>query len=198
MKKIISWSLRHIPRSVLQYFSHYVLKVAGLLMRGNKVTCPINGKSYRKFLPYGRINPRPNALCPDSLSLERHRLIWLYLQRETDFFTKDKFKMLHIAPELCYINEFKKQANLAYITGDLVSPLADYKFDLHEIPFENYSFDFFMCNHVMEHVENDIQCMSELFRILKPGGWGIMQVPFFEPIPDKTLEDKSITNPLER
>lgn len=198
MKKLISWSLRHIPRTTLQYFSHYILKIAGVLLRGKTYYCPINEKGYRKFLPYGRINPRPNALCPDTLSLERHRLIWLFLKRKTDFFSSKPIKMLHIAPELCFINHFKRQGNLEYITGDLESPLADYKFDLHQIPFENETFDMMMCNHVMEHVKDDIQCMRELYRILKKGGWGIVQVPFFEPIPKQTKEDKSITNPKER
>ena len=87
-------------------------------MRGDKFEDPINGKSYRKLLPYGRLNPRENALAPDSMSLERHRLIWLYLKEKTNFFTDD-IKFLHIAPEYCFISLFKKQKNLDYTTADL-------------------------------------------------------------------------------
>lgn len=166
-------------------------------MRGNKVTCPIANKSYSKFLPYGRVNPRPNALCPDSLSLERHRLIWLYLKQKTNFF-KEQLHFLHIAPEQCFMKEFKKQHKEGYITADLESPLAKVKMDVHDIPFNDNTFDVAMCNHVMEHVENDIKAMSEIYRVLKPGGWAIIQVPFFSPVGNVTYEDKSIVDSKER
>ena len=86
---------------------------------------------------------------------------------------------------------------MEYVTGDLESPLAQHHFDLHDIPFDDNSFEIIMCNHVMEHVENDIQCMSELYRVLKPGGWAIMQVPI-DFSRDETLEDSSIQTPEER
>ncbi|MBL3658092.1 class I SAM-dependent methyltransferase [Fulvivirga sediminis] len=197
MKKLISYIIRFVPRTVLQRVSVPALKVMGLFLRGNNVTCPIVNKSYKKFLPYGRIKPRPNALCPDSLSLERHRLIWLFLKQKTDFFDK-KIHFLHIAPEQCFLKPFEAQHGENYITADLVSPLAKVKMDVHNIPFDNNTFDAAMCNHVMEHVEDDIQSMSEICRVLKPGGWAILQVPFFSPVPDETFEDKSITNPRDR
>ena len=165
-------------------------------MRGNKVTCPICEISYRKFLPYGRLNPRANALCPDSLSLERHRLMWLYLKEKTNFFTQD-LKVLHIAPELCFIDIFKNMENLDYTTADLESPLAEVKMDVHEIPFDDASFDVVFCNHVMEHVDDDIKAMSEINRVLKPGGWAIIQSPQ-DYSRQETLEDPSITDPKER
>ena len=105
-------------------------------MRGNNVECPICEISYSKFLPYGRLNPRQNALCPDSLSLERHRLMWLYLKEKTNFFTADH-KLLHIAPELCFIKIFKSMDNIDYTSADLESPLADVKMDVHNIPLED-------------------------------------------------------------
>ena len=64
-----------------------------LFFKGNNFTDPIDGKSYRKFLPYGYGKQRENALSPGTLSLERHRQMWLYLQNETDFFTKN-YKVL--------------------------------------------------------------------------------------------------------
>ncbi len=197
MKYLISLILRKVPRRHLQRVNGPLLKIAGLFLRGDTVTCPIIGRSYRKFLPYGRVHPRANALCPDSLSLERHRLLWLYLKSRTNFF-RQPLHFLHIAPEQCFMKPFAHQHGDGYITADLESPLAKVKMDVHEIPFDNNTFDVAMCNHVMEHVEDDIKAMREIYRTLKPGGWAIMQVPFFNPIPETTFEDGSITDPQER
>ena len=197
MKYLISLILRKVPRRHLQRVNGPLLKIAGLFLRGDTVTCPIIGRSYRKFLPYGRVHPRANALCPDSLSLERHRLLWLYLKSRTNFF-RQPLHFLHIAPEQCFMKPFAHQHGNGYITADLESPLAKVKMDVHEIPFANNTFDVAMCNHVMEHVEDDIKAMREIYRTLKPGGWAIMQVPFFNPIPETTFEDGSITDPQER
>lgn len=196
MKYLFSWALRFIPRKYLQLYSHGIIKLIGLFHHGNKVHCPICGHHYRKFLPYGR-KSRPNALCPNCLSLERHRLIWIYLERQTSFFQEPQ-KVLHIAPEACLAQKFQTSPNLDYITADLESPLATVKMDIHQIPFEPGTFDVAFCNHVMEHVDDDLKAMSELCRVLKPGGWAIIQVPFFHPIPDKTFEDRRISSRRER
>jgi SAM-dependent methyltransferase len=190
--------LRTIPRPVLIKLSLVFSKVAPLLYYGNRYEDPISGKTYRKFLPYGYGGraKRDNVLCPGSLSLERHRLLWLYLQQRTDFFTTPH-KLLHIAPEQCFYRLFKKQRNLQYTTGDYNSPIADVHFDLHKAPFDDNSFDIILCNHVLEHVEDAGQCMRELFRMMKPGGWGIFQVPL-DVNRQTTYEDKSITDPDER
>ena len=79
MKTIISLATRIIPRHYLQHISHFFLRIFSLFMRGNKFEDPINGKTYRVLLPYGRINPREN-IAPDSMSLERHRLMWLIFE----------------------------------------------------------------------------------------------------------------------
>ena len=197
MKKIISLLIRHVPRKYLQLFSGVGLKAAGIFYLGNAVECPICNSRYRKFLPYGRVNPRQNALCPSCLSLERHRLIWVYLKEKTNFFST-QLKVLHIAPEPCFIQRFEKQHGADYITADIESPLAKVKMDIHQIPFEEDYFDVVLCNHVLEHVADDIKAMSEIRRVLKPGGWAILQVPFFSPVPETTFEDNSITNSRER
>ena len=196
MKYIISIVIRLIPRHYLHHVSHFFLQLFSLFMRGDKFEDPINGKSYRKLLPYGRLKPRENALAPDSMSLERHRLIWLYLKEKTNFFTDD-IKFLHIAPEYCFISLFKKQKNLDYTTADLNSPWADVKMDVHAIPFEENSFDVIMCNHVLEHVEDDRKVISEFFRVMNKGGWGIFQVPI-DYTRKETFFDPSITDPRER
>lgn len=196
MQGLISFLTRTIPRPLLIRLSYLVRDFLAFYYKGNKFEDPISGKKYRKFLPYGRLISRPNALCPGSLSLERHRLLWLYLKERTDFFQAPK-KMLHVAPEQCFIDLFRKQSNLGYTTGDLFSPLADVKMDIHKIPFDDNSFDVLFCNHVMEHVEDDVLCMKEVNRVLKPGGFAILQVPSNYDR-EVTYEDKSITDPKER
>jgi SAM-dependent methyltransferase len=197
MKKIISLLIRFVPRKYLQHFTGIGLKVMGLFYRGQEVECPVCENQYKKFLPYGRINPRPNALCPSCLSLERHRLIWLYLKQKTNFFS-EKLCVLHIAPEPCFLKRFENQHGDTYITADMESPLAKVKMDIHRIPFPENHFDVVLCNHVLEHVKDDIQALREIHRVLKPGGWAILQVPFFSPVPDATVEDISISNSRER
>lgn len=190
--------LRTIPRPILIQLSLIFSKIAPILYYGNTYEDPISGKTYRKFLPYGYSGraKRKNVLCPGSLSLERHRLLWLYLKQRTDFFTKP-YKMLHIAPEQCFYKLFKAQKNLEYTTGDYNSPIADIHFDLHNAPFKDNTFDVIFCNHVLEHVEDSHQCMKELYRIMKPGGWGIFQVPL-DTTHETTLEDKSIVTEEDR
>ena len=188
--------LRNVPRKYLQFFSHYVLRILAVYYKGNNVECPIDGKTYRKFLPYGRVESRPNALCPSSLSLERHRLLWLFLKEKTTFFDEN-LRLLHIAPELCFIDRFKSMTNLDCVTVDLESPLADVKANLLDLPFEDRSFDVALCNHVMEHIESDKKGMKELFRVLRPGGWAIIQSPVFYEL-ETTIEDESIVDPKER
>jgi len=173
-----------------------VLSGLSVFYVGNKVECTVCRKTYRKFLPYGRIKARPNALCPGCMSLERHRLMTLFLREKTNFYTAS-LKVLHIAPEHCFIDRFESMKNLDYITADLESPLAKVKMDVHKIPFESNTFDVAFCNHVMEHVDDDILAMSEIHRVLKPGGWAIIQSPIDTSL-ETTYEDKSITNPLER
>ncbi|MFM7859705.1 MAG: class I SAM-dependent methyltransferase [Flammeovirgaceae bacterium] len=197
MKSIIALVIRFVPRKYLQRLSGIGLKMLGVFYSGKNVECPICNHQYRSFLPYGRINPRPNALCPNCLSLERHRLIWLYLRDKTNFF-QSQLRVLHIAPESCFIKPFEKQHSEGYITADIESPLAKVKMDIHQIPFGENHFDAVLCNHVLEHVQDDIKAMSEIRRVLKPGGWAILQVPFFHPIPDSTFEDNAITDPRKR
>jgi SAM-dependent methyltransferase len=197
MKKLISFLIRHVPRKYLQKVGGPGLKIVSFLLLGKNVSCPICEKNFRKFLPYGRINPRPNALCPNCLSLERHRLIWLYLKEKTDFFAH-KQHVLHIAPEGCFIRRFEDIHQELYVTADIESPLAKVKMDIHKIPFGDNKFDAILCNHVLEHVDDDIKAMKEITRVLRPGGFAIMQVPFFHPVPDKTVSDPSIRDPKLR
>lgn len=173
-----------------------VRPIIALFLKGNTYTDPIDGKSFRKFLPYGYGKQRENALSPSTLSLERHRLLWLYLKEKTDFFTAKK-KVLHMAPEQCFLPLFRKQPNLTYTTADLYSPIADVKADICNLPFDDNSFDVVFCNHVLEHITDDTKAMQELYRVLKPSGMGIFQIPQ-DLSRTTTFEDDSITDQKER
>ena len=190
--------MNKLPRPLLIRMSYVFKLFAPLIYKGNKVACPVCEKSFSKFLSYGsEVAHRENVLCPYDLTLERHRLMWLYLRDHSDFFTAKKLNVLHIAPEQCFIHKFKKQTNLNYLTGDLESPIADIHFDLHSIPLEENRFDVVFCNHVMEHVTDPLQCMREIYRVMKPGGWAIMQVPQ-DMNRETTYEDASIVTPEDR
>lgn len=206
MKKIFKFILNTIPRPILIRLSIVVRPILAFFLKGSRYTDPIDGKSFRMFLPYGYGTQRNNVLSPSTLSLERHRLLWLYLQNETDFFyselvsdsnelisdspilkskkiklrdseTNSALKVLHFAPEQEFYKRFKKQTNIDYTTTDLLSPLADVKADICNLPFDDNAYDIIFCNHVLEHITDDTKAMQELYRVLKPGGMGIFQIP---------------------
>ena len=196
MKKIFKQILNLIPRPILIRLSYAVRPVLAFFLKGNTFIDPIDGKSFKSFLPYGYGKQRNNALSPSTLSLERHRLLWLYLKNETDFFTASK-RVLHFAPEQCFLKRFRALNNLDYTTTDLESPIADVKADICNLPFEDDSYDVILCNHVLEHIPDDTKAMQELYRVLKPGGMGIFQIPQ-DLNRVTTFEDDSITDKNER
>ncbi len=226
MKKIFKFILNTIPRPILIRLSIVVRPILAFLLKGNRFTDPIDGKSFKMFLPYGYGNQRNNVLSPSTLSLERHRLLWIYLQNETDFFyseldsesikldsdsvdSKTKsiklrdiksnsvLKVLHFAPEQEFYKRFKKQTNIEYTTTDLLSPLADVKADICNLPFLDNQYDVILCNHVLEHIPNDTKAMQELYRVLKPGGMGIFQIPQ-DLSREITFSDDTIVDQKER
>ncbi len=196
MKKLFKFILNKIPRPLLIRLSYIARPLISLFLKGNTYTDPIDGKSFSKFLPYGYENQRDNVLSPSTLSLERHRLLWLFLQNETDFFTKES-KVLHFAPEQAFYKRFRKLKHLDYTTTDLNSPLADVKADICDLPFEKDQYDIIFCNHVLEHIPDDTKAMQEILRILKPGGMAILQIPQ-DLSRATTFEDNTITDPKER
>lgn len=201
MKRLIRFILNAIPRPVLQRMAGWAVPLLGLLYVGRGRECPVCGTKRRKFLPYGYVVSRDNALCPNCLSLERHRLLWLWLQRESDLF-EQRPRLLHVAPEVCLMRHLRRTyaggGNEAdYVTADLESPLADLHFDIQQIPLADESFDVVFCNHIMEHVEDDLRAMRELYRVMRRGGWGVILSPV-ELDRATTFEDDSITDEAER
>jgi len=196
MKSIIRLILNYIPRTILTRASTFIKPIIRIYLSGNRYTDPIDGRSFRSFIPYGYNNVRKNALSPSTYSLERHRMLWLYLKNETDIFTK-KIRLLHFAPEPAFHKIFKNCNNISYDTIDLNSPLAEIKADICDLPIENDTYDYILCNHVLEHIDDDIKAMSELYRVLKKGGIGIFQIPI-DIERKNTFEDPSITSPKQR
>lgn len=196
MQSLIKLFLNIFSRGFLIRISFFVKPILKILMYGSKYKDPIDGNTFRAFLPYGYNKIRNNVLSPSTYSLERHRLLWLYLKNETSFF-KAKLKVLHFAPESALMNQFKKLKNLSYDTIDLNSPIADIKADICDLPFLDNSYDFILCNHVLEHIVDDNKAIRELYRVLKKNGIGIFQVPI-DYNRDTTFEDFSVTNKKER
>lgn len=195
-KKLFKLILNTIPRPFLIRLSYIIRPILVFFLKGNKFTDPIDGKNFKTFLPYGYGKQRNNVLSPSTLSLERHRLLWLYLKNETLFFSA-KLKVLHFAPEQAFYKRFKSMENLDYTTTDLNSPLAEVKADICNLPFEDNSYDVIFCNHVLEHIPDDTKAMQELYRILKVGGMGIFQIPQ-DLNRETTFEDNNITDKKER
>jgi hypothetical protein len=113
VKSVFKLILNTIPRPLLIRLSYVARPILAFLLKGNTFIDPIDGRSFRMFLPYGYGTQRNNVLSPSTLSLERHRLLWLYLKNETDFFTSnEKKKVLHFAPEQAFYKLFRNQKNL--------------------------------------------------------------------------------------
>lgn len=172
---------------------------------GDNVHCVCCNKSFITFLPFGLVK-RANALCPNCGSLERHRLHWHYMENKTTLFSGSakRLKLLHVAPEVIFYNKFNTSDQLDYVPCDKFEegyessyPAKTINVDITDINFEDNTFDVIYCSHVLEHVIEDKKAMQELRRVLKPGGWAMLQVPL-DSNRDKTFEDSLITDPQER
>lgn len=160
---------------------------------GDRVSCPCCGGRFRSFVPYAG---RSGARCPRCLSVERHRLLWLYLKTNHVLF--EGSSILHFAPELSLQDNLRAIEGTRYVSADL-SPfsLAERRVDITDIPFGDATVDFGLCNHVLEHVTDDRRAMTELVRVLKPTGVAIMQHPV-DRGRERTFEDVTVTSPRER
>ncbi|TAE38774.1 MAG: SAM-dependent methyltransferase [Runella slithyformis] len=162
---------------------------------GNAVECPICGNTYSQFLPFNR----PNALCHGCHSLERHRLVYLYLKNKTTFFNGQSLEVLHFAPEKCLHDVIRKHAAIHYQTADLMTTyidaigvMPDHVMSVTDIQFADNTFDVVLCNHVFELVPDDAQGMREIFRVLKPNGYAIIQAAVNNNA-EKTIETSSLS-----
>lgn len=196
----------HRLRLVLKEVYLFYFRIAH---RGNTYFCPFCNKSYARFLPDGEKASvitkyqiigggyRNNCLCPGCGSKDRERLLYLYLQQKTDIFTAHPKQVLHIAPEKNLKKVLQQQPQLHYVNADLNPGAADLQMDITDIPYPDNFFDVVLCNHVLEHIPDDAKAMRELYRILKPNGWAILQVPVAEKL-SQTYENPDITHPADR
>jgi SAM-dependent methyltransferase len=206
VKKIIPLNAGYLLKSVW-------LKYQALKYRGNNYYCPLCGKSYRTFLPGGFDLPvikeknivgaglRENNICPGCQSTDRDRLVFLYLEQNSDFFTQYN-RVLHVAPEPALFNVFKKLKNIEYFPGTKYHEGFYYrknimKLDITSLDFENNKFDFVIANHILEHITDDYKAMKEILRVLKPGGQAILQVPIALSL-NTTYENTNIKSAKER
>ena len=162
---------------------------------GNNRTCSVCNSHLSAFLPAGLENT-PDRLCPICGSVERHRLVMLFIQRHTDLFSRSPKTMLHVAPEPALSARFQRHRPLQYLSADLNDPKAMVQLDVTDIDFAENTFDVIYCSHVLEHVPEDKKALREFARVLKPTGWALLQVPIANI--DTTFEDPSITDLDER
>ena len=169
-----------------------------LQYRGSAVSCPCCGSCYRKFAPFG-LDLRENAMCHNCGALERHRSLWVYVTRELHLFNQP-LRLLHFAPEPVLYRKFSESEDIDYHPCDLAPQdltAGVRKMDITDIQFDDESFDAIICNHVLEHVPDDHEAMSELHRVLQKDGWAVFQVPISSHL-DHTVEDLAVTDPDQR
>ena len=194
-KRIVPHNLRIYLRK-LNWKINYHLQNLNSNSSGPGVYCPIADKSFKSF-----IRMQDDLLTPTNGARSRQRLVWLYLKNEIDILNKEA-RVLHVAPEISYQDILSKQKNLSYFPGDKM--VAGYSnqggvqnIDLTKLEFEDNSFDLVICNHVLEHIPDDKAAMSEIYRVLKPGGKGVITVPIKEDL-ENTYENDEITTPQDR
>ncbi len=173
------------------------LTLRAMLFLGNKLFCPCCGWQLRAFTHAGMsFRIRSSGYCPRCNSKARHRRNMLYFERNTTLF-RDPLRLLHVSPKFCMSRKFIKMSNLDYVGVDIKNNLnINSKMDITATSFESSTFDCVICIHVLEHVENDNKAISEIYRVLKPGGWASISVPIR--LDQKTYEDPKIITPEDR
>lgn len=182
------------PKKVFPLFRSIYYCINRIAYAGKGIYCPVCENVYKKFLT--GVGNKINSRCPGCGTAERHRLLWLYLRDKLDI-QNGKLNLLDIAPDRAIQNKLKSLTNINYLSIDLDSPIAREKMDLTNLDFDNNKFDVIICYHVLEHIEDDRKAIAEIYRVLKPGGWAILQSPV-DMNRDETYEDLSITSPQDR
>jgi SAM-dependent methyltransferase len=162
-------------------------------LRGDAVQCPCCGRTWSAFAAAWN---RPDAICPGCGAHERHRGLWLYLRDRLQL-GREPLRLLHFAPEYALRGPIEALERLDYVTADLDPDGVDVQLDITEMPFDDRAFDAIVCSHVLEHVADDRAAMSELARVLRPGGWLLVLVPL-DPSREHTYEDPAVQAPEAR
>ena len=161
--------------------------VGAVAARGSNVYCPLCQSHFSRF--------RSDEMCWECGSLGRHRALFLLLNQRPEML-KPGMSLLHVAPESALRKLLAEAAGAEYVAGDMDPAHGDIYVDVTHLSFGDNSFDGVICNHVLEHIPRDREAMAEILRVLRPGGWAILLVPVRDR--DATLEDPSVTDPLER
>ena len=177
-----------LPNSVIKSQGRNLRKIYAVFLKGENHACNICNAKLRKFVT---LNSN-DLLCPNCGSLPRTRGLWQVVKEEL----KDK-TVLHFSPSQALKEKIENEANTKdYITTDFEGEFeASQKYDITNIQLNDNSIDLIICYHILEHIEQDIQAMHELFRVLKDDGICYVQTPFKE---GTILEDKLVTTPEER
>jgi hypothetical protein len=204
MERLIAWLhllaknilRRVIPHAYRPLVRRWYNELTWWAYAGDNVRCNCCDQTFRRFRSWRDDNGRPSPMCPRCGSLGRHRVDWLFLSERTDLRHRP-IRLLHVAPEPALEQCLERLPNVVYLTADYDSALAMERMDITDIRYPDRCFDAIICNHVLEHVEDDRRAMRELRRVLRPGGWALLQVPV-EPSRVVTFEDASVTDPRER
>ena len=123
---------------------------------------------------------RTGIALPHCGSLQRQRVLWLFIQRETDMLSRP-IRVLQIAPDFAFFRRLGQLPLVDYVTGELQrSPIISDQIDITAIPFGDASFDLILCSHVLEHVPDDRTAARELRRVLRPDGIALLQHPLVD------------------
>ena len=165
--------------------------VAKVWFAGSRFECPICDCTFSRW-----IGDPAQGGCPYCRSAPRHRLLKLSLEREWTLHPP-VVDILHFAPEWGTERGLRSNPRVGrYVTVDLAARGVDVQCDITLLDFPSETFDIVLCSHVLEHVPNDREAISELHRVLRPGGIAYIQVPYRST--RETDEDPSVTDPNER
>ncbi|MBN2213758.1 MAG: methyltransferase domain-containing protein [Bacteroidales bacterium] len=164
----------------------------GILYRfykGKKYECTICNRKLRRFI----ILDNGEKLCPYCGSLPRNRRLWLLLKSE---FLREHLFVLHFSPSKSLFGLLSIYPGIIYESTDISGDFMAHKhLDITRIDEPDSKYDLIICYHILEHVEKDKEAMSELYRILKPGGICMIQTPFKK---GSIYENSAIKNPNDR
>lgn len=197
-----------VPRPARRALRRLVERMSPCLFVGLRYECPFCGGRFRRLLGTGLALPqlddiigagRRAAACPRCRSVDRERLVYVYLEQQTDLLDRgDPIDLLHVAPERNLGPLLRQQSRIRYVAGDLEPEPGAIELDITDLGrFGDHTFDVVLCNHVLEHVPEDGKAMAEIHRVLRPGGWAILQVPISRSR-RHTYEDADITAPADR
>jgi len=180
----------YLPKQIIDIIYKYLRFFRLFFLRGNNFFCPICKFKASKFLPYGKdyeaikkykivgMGFRQNAICPNCFSKDRERLSYLFLEKLINEKSINySSKIIHFSPEISLEKNFFRKYFSNYFTADIIKNKSDFIIDLQNFNFKEKNFDLVICNHVLEHIENDIKALENIYSILKPGGIAILQAP---------------------